>query len=242
MKVIITGRRFNVSNSLKNAIEEKLKQRIRVLYNNDLNFHVFLEKEKLNYSADITFVTGKKRFYFQMKAPTIGEAIDKLIDKLERQVRKHKERAQKYSHERVADKAASPALALCYTQVADGTRAELDVLLRLADSEQCIEVFYPEDNPARAEVVYQESEEHFILYGCDHEDGTWYQKQIYLSDDQISHTQIEDYYPESMDDDHAAAKLEKEELTFSLYKNTESNKVQAILRDQGSYRIYVLEK
>ena len=241
MNVIITGRRFNVSNSLKNAIEEKLKQRIRILDNQELNFHVFLEKEKLQYSADITFVTGRKRFYFQMKAPTIGEAVDKLIDRLERQVRKHKERAQGYSHERVADKGAVSS-AVRYEQIAEGICKELEVLLKLAGSEQEIEVFYPEDNPARAMVAYQESDELFILYGCDPEDGNWFHKQVYLAEEQIDRTDIEDYFPEPMDDAHAAAKLEKEALAFLLYRNTDSNKVQAVLRDQDGYPVYVLEK
>jgi len=241
MNVIITGRHFNVSNSLKNAIEEKLKQRIRVLYTSDLNFHVFLEKEKLEYIADIVFIAGKKRFYFQMKAPTIGEAIDKLIDKVERQLRKHKERAQRYSHERVADQDAGDP-ALNYTQVAEGVHAELDMLLALADSEKEIVVFYPEENSARAEIAYQESDELFILCGCDPEDNTWYQKQVLLANGQCGRMHIEDYYPESMDDAHAVKRLRKDELTFFVYKNSGSNKVQAVLREQDGYLIYVLEK
>jgi hypothetical protein len=149
---------------------------------------------------------------------------------------------QKYSHERVSDKDAGPSAALRYLQVPEGTRSELEVLLKLANSEQEIEVFYPEDNPARAMVAFQESEELFILYGCDHEDGTWFHKQVYLADEQIDRSHIEDYYPEPLDDEHSASRLEKEELAFFLYKSTNSNKVQVILRHQGAYLVYVLEK
>ena len=141
MNVIITGRHFNVSNSLKNAIEEKL-EKIRFFYDHVLQFHMALEKEKLNYKADITFIADGKKFYLQMKAPTISEALDKLVDKLERQVRKHKERIQGHSRDRMADKEVS-AGSVQYVEIASKPKAEIEVLLQLANSENEHEAFYP---------------------------------------------------------------------------------------------------
>jgi len=239
MNVVITGRRFNVSTGLKNAIEEKLG-RLRVLDNHDVHFHVLLEKEKLNYSADISFVLDRKKFYLQIKAPTLSEAIDTLVDKLERQVRKHKERAQSYSHERVADSAPPPALR--YTEPPPETQTELEVLLRLADSEYETEVFYPEENPAKAMAAQRDGDELFTLYGCDAEDGAWYCKQVYLADGQIDRTSIEDCRPEPMDDAEAVSKMEREQSGLLVYKNTGSNRIQALIRNQDSYLVYVLER
>lgn len=241
MNVIITGRHFNVSNSLKNAIEEKLGK-IRFFYDHVLQFHMALEKEKLNYKADITFIADGKKFYLQMKAPTISEALDKLVDKLERQVRKHKERIQGHSRDRMGEKDAIAAGSVQYVEIAAKPKAELEVLLQLANSESEHEAFYPEADAASAVVVLQESEELFTIYGCDSGNGRWYCKHVYLVDEQIDQTRIEDYTPEEMDDEQAIRRLNQSESQIMVYENNAGKKVQAVLRGQGGYLVFVLEK
>jgi putative sigma-54 modulation protein len=242
MNLIITGRRYNVSHGLKKAIEEKLG-RIRVLENQNVQFHVLLEKEKLNFIADISFVLDGKRFYFQTKEPTVAEAIDSLADKLERHIRKHKERVHthaRHTHDVSADTEA-PA-PFDYAEVPGELRSELDVALRLARSARETDVFYTEDNPACAMAALQESDELFAVYGCESGGKRWYCKHIYLAGDQIDHTRIEDCYPEPMDDRAAYSKIGKDAQTLLLYTNTRTNKVQAMLREEDTLRVYVLEK
>ena len=240
MNVIITGRHFNVSNSLKNAIEEKLGK-IRFFYDHVLQFHMALEKEKLNYKADITFIADGKKFYLQMKAPTISEALDKLVDKLERQVRKHKERIQGHSRDRMADKEVS-AGSVQYVEIASKPKAEIEVLLQLANSENEHEAFYPSAEAKSAVFVLQESEELFTLYGCEGDDARWYCKHVYLVEEQIDQTRIEDYSPEAMDDEQAIRRLNQSESQVVVYVNNAGGKVQAVLRGQGGYLVFVLEK
>ncbi|MDR2734725.1 MAG: ribosome-associated translation inhibitor RaiA [Spirochaetota bacterium] len=242
MNLIITGRRYNVSPGLKKAIEEKLG-RIRVLENQKMQFHVLLEKEKLNFIADISFVLDGKRFYFQTKEPTVAEAIDNLTDKLERHIRKHKERVHAHArntHTLTAD--TGEAAPFDYAEVSKELRSELDVVLHLANSDSGAEVFYSGDNPGCAMAALQESDELFAVYGCDPGGKCWYCKHIYLAGDQIDHTRIEDCYAEQMGDREAYAKIEKEAQTLLLYTNAESNKVQAMLREEDKLRIYILEK
>lgn len=241
MNVIITGRHFNVSNSLKNAIEEKLGK-IRFFYDHVLQFHIFLEKEKLNYKADITFIADGKKFYLQMKAPTISEAIDKLIDKLERQVRKHKERVQGHSRDRVAQREQSGAPSLQYVEVSAKPRAELEVLLQLANSEDEVSAFYPGEESRTAIAVLKESDELFTLYGCDPDDSRWYCKHVYLVDEQVDQTRIEDFQPEGMTDVQAVSRLEQTEAVLLVYENVDAKKVQAVLRGSNGYDVFVLEK
>jgi putative sigma-54 modulation protein len=227
---------------LKNAIEEKLG-RIRVLENQNAQFHVLLEKEKLHFIADIGFVLDGKRFYFQTKEPTVAEAIDSLMDKLERHVRKHKERVHTHTHDRAAVKRETAPILFEYIEVNRGLRSELDVALQLADSDREAEVFFSEDTPdsRTAMAALKESDEHFAIYGSVPGEGRWYCKQLYLTDDEIDHTRIEDCYPESMDDREALAKMENEPHALLLYTNAETHKVQAMLREQHAMHIYILE-
>ena len=241
MNVIITGRHFNVSNSLKNVIEEKL-EKIRFFYDHVLQFQVFLEKEKLNYKADITFIADGKKFYLQMKSPTISEAIDKLIDKLERQVRKHKEKIQGHSRERVSQHEISAAPSLQYLEIPLKPKAELEVLLQLASSESESAAFYPTEDSKTAVVVFQESEDLFTLYGCDPDDNRWYSKQVYLVDEEIDQTRIEDFQPESMEDVQAIGRLDQSESAIFVYENSSAKKVQAVLNGASGYDVFVLEK
>jgi len=242
MNLIITGRRYNVSHGLKKAIEEKLG-RIRVLENQNTQFHVLLEKEKLNFIADISFVLDGKRFYFQAKEPTVAEAIDSLADKLERHVRKHKERAHTHArHTHAVPADTGNGVPADYAEVSAGLRSELDEVLKLANSENETVVFYPEDNPECAMAALQESDELFAVYGCFPDGKRWYCKHIYLADEQVDHTRIEDCYPEVMGDREAYAKIGKEEQAFLLYAGAESNKVQAMLREEDKFNIYILER
>ncbi|HOG65027.1 MAG TPA: ribosome-associated translation inhibitor RaiA, partial [Spirochaetota bacterium] len=241
MNVIITGRHFNVSNSLKNAIEEKLGK-IRFFYDHVLQFHVFLEKEKLNYKADVTFIADGKKFYLQMKAPTISEAIDKLVDKLERQVRKHKERLQCHSREKIAHGEQGGVPSLQYIEVSNKPKAELEVLIQLANSEDESVAFYPSEESSTAVVVFKESDELFTLYGCDPDDKRWYCKHVYLVDEQVDQTRIEDYQPDSLNDVQAVGRLAQGESAILVYQNADAKKVQAVLRGNGGYEVFVLEK
>lgn len=241
MNVIITGRHFNVSNTLKNAIEEKLGK-IRYFYDHVLQFQVFLEKEKLNYKVDITFIADGKKFYLQMRAPTISEAIDKLIDKLERQVRKHKERLQQHSRERVTQNEQSGAPSLQYREVALAPKVELEALLQLANSEDEISVFYPSEGSRSAIIALQESDELFTLYGCDPDDERWYCKHVYLVNEEVDQTRIEDFQPTAMTDLQACTQLGRSEAVLLVYENTEAKKIQAIFKGSDEYEVFVLEK
>jgi len=184
-----------------------------------------------------------KRFYFQTKEPTVAEAIDSLADKLERHIRKHKERVHTHvRHAHIVPADTGEPAPFDYAVVNSKTSPELDVVLRLAGSAREAEVFYSEDSPGCAMVALQESDELFAVYGCDPGGKSWYCKHIYLAGDQIDHTRIEDFYPENMNDREAFAKMGKEAQTLLLYTNAESNKVQAILREEDALRIYILEK
>ena len=91
MQISISGHHVDVTDSMKNYVEEKM-QKLERHFDHVVDVHVILTVEKLRQKAEATVhVNGAKLF-----ADAINEdmyaAIDALIDKLDRQVVKHKEK------------------------------------------------------------------------------------------------------------------------------------------------------
>ena len=91
MNLTVTGRHLDVTSSLRHYINEKM-ERLERHFDNVTNIHVILSVEKLRQRAEATInLTGGRIF-----ADTVDEdmyaAIDGLVDKLERRVRKYKEK------------------------------------------------------------------------------------------------------------------------------------------------------
>jgi putative sigma-54 modulation protein len=91
MQINLTGHHVDITDALKGYVENKF-ERLARHFDNVIAIHVILSVEKLRQKAEATLhVNGAKVF-----ADSIHEdmyaAIDTLIDKLDRQVLKHKEK------------------------------------------------------------------------------------------------------------------------------------------------------
>ncbi len=103
MQINLTGHHIDITEPLKDYVDNKFKRLARH-FDHVINVHVILSVEKLRQKAEATLhINGAKVF-----ADSIHEdmyaAIDGLIDKLDRQVLRHKEKRQ--SHRGVAKPAA----------------------------------------------------------------------------------------------------------------------------------------
>ena len=91
MNIIITGRHLELTNNLKNYAEEKI-QKFKKYLNNITEAAVTRSVEKYRHKAEaILRVNG---FLIQAESIT-GEmysSIDEVVEKLERQVKKYKEK------------------------------------------------------------------------------------------------------------------------------------------------------
>ena len=106
MNIIITGRHLELTNNLKNYAEEKI-QKFKKYLNNITEAAVTLSVEKYRHKAEaILRVNG---FLIQAESIT-GEmysSIDEVVEKLERQVKKYKEK--QVSHRKGEEKTAITA-------------------------------------------------------------------------------------------------------------------------------------
>jgi len=97
MRIDIVGHQIEVTPALRNAIVskfEKLERHSETL----LDGRVTLSIEKLEQKVDATLNLSGHTIHAAASAPDMYSAIDILLDKLDRQVVKHKEKATRHYH------------------------------------------------------------------------------------------------------------------------------------------------
>jgi putative sigma-54 modulation protein len=91
MQINITGHHVDITPALRAYVEEKL-ERLERHFDNITNAHVILEIEKDRQKAEATINVSRGRVYADSENENMYAAIDSLVDKLGRQIKKHKEK------------------------------------------------------------------------------------------------------------------------------------------------------
>ena len=95
MQVSITGHHVEVTEALKAYVEEKINK-IKRHFDNVVDVHVILTVEKLEQKAEATVqISGAKLFADDVQED-MYVAIDNMVDKLDRQIVKYKEKNQNH--------------------------------------------------------------------------------------------------------------------------------------------------
>lgn len=93
MQVSVTGHHVDVTDSLRDYVNSKL-ERLERHFDHVTNVHVILsvEDEKLRQKAEATLHLSGGNVFADSVQENMYAAIDSLVDKLDRQVKKHKEK------------------------------------------------------------------------------------------------------------------------------------------------------
>ncbi|MFO7602953.1 MAG: ribosome-associated translation inhibitor RaiA [Gammaproteobacteria bacterium] len=92
MQLNVTGHHIDLTDSLQNYVESKI-EKIERHIDNVTNVHVILSVEKQRHRAEATIHVAGANIFADSENDDMYVAIDALIDKLDRQVKKHKEKA-----------------------------------------------------------------------------------------------------------------------------------------------------
>jgi putative sigma-54 modulation protein len=106
MQVTVTFRHMESSDALRAYATEKTARLEKYLFE-PVEVHWVLSVEKIRHIADLTIVANKVSMKAEAKTSDMYSAIDGVIDKIERQVRRHKEKVK--DHKPKAPQKASPA-------------------------------------------------------------------------------------------------------------------------------------
>ena len=91
MQITITGHHIDVTPALKNSVEEKFT-RLERHFDMVTDAHVILTVEKLRHKAEAKVHYRGGSVYADSVEPDMYAAIDSLVDKLDRRVKKSKEK------------------------------------------------------------------------------------------------------------------------------------------------------
>lgn len=102
MQLNVTGHHVDVTASLRNYVESKI-EKIERHFEHVSDVHCILTVEKMRHKAEATVQVNGGRLYADATEEDMYAAIDGLVDKLDRQIKKHKEKLSDH-HARDADK------------------------------------------------------------------------------------------------------------------------------------------
>ncbi len=95
MQISITGHHLEVTDSLRAYVETKF-QKLERHFDHVTDVHVILGVEKLNKKAEATVHISGATLFAEDHQEDMYAAIDNLVDKLDRQLIKHKEKITKH--------------------------------------------------------------------------------------------------------------------------------------------------
>ena len=104
MHINLTGHHVDVTEALKGYVDNKF-ERLARHFDHVINAHVILSVEKLAQKAEATLNVNGGKLFADSVHEDMYAAIDTLIDKLDRQILRHKEKKSSY---RGAAAAAAP--------------------------------------------------------------------------------------------------------------------------------------
>ncbi|KPK56036.1 MAG: hypothetical protein AMS22_02395 [Thiotrichales bacterium SG8_50] len=91
MQLNVTGHHIEVTPALRDYVTSKL-ERLARYFDNVTNVHVVLSVEKLRHKAEATMNVSGANLFADSEDQDMYAAIDSLTDKLDRQIKKHKEK------------------------------------------------------------------------------------------------------------------------------------------------------
>ena len=107
MQLSVTGHHVEITPALRSYLEKKCERLVRH-FDQLIDAHWVLTVEKLRQKAEATLHARGETIHAVAEDADMYAAIDALADKLERLVRKHKEKATDH-HAAEAQKSARPA-------------------------------------------------------------------------------------------------------------------------------------
>jgi len=95
MQVSLSGHHVEITDSMRNYVNEKI-ERLDRHFDQALDIHIVLTVEKLRHRAEATLHVSGNNLHAEDVQETMYAAIDGVIDKLDRQGKKHKEKLKQH--------------------------------------------------------------------------------------------------------------------------------------------------
>jgi ribosome hibernation promoting factor len=98
MNLNLTGRHLEITPAIRQHVTDKLAK-IKSHFDNVIDVNIVLSVEKLQQKAEASMHVSGKTIFVECEDANLYVAIDNLIDRLDRQVIKHKEKFATRRHD-----------------------------------------------------------------------------------------------------------------------------------------------
>jgi len=95
MQISVTGHHIDVTSALKSYVESRF-EKLERHFDHVTDVHVVLNVEKMIHKAEATVQISGAKLFAEDNQDDMYAAIDGLSDKLDRQIKKHKEKNTKH--------------------------------------------------------------------------------------------------------------------------------------------------
>ncbi len=92
MQLNLSGHHIDITPALRDYVTSKLLERLERHFDNMTNMYVVLSVEKVRQKAEATLHVSGAKLFADAEHEDMYAAIDMLADKLDKQVKKHKEK------------------------------------------------------------------------------------------------------------------------------------------------------
>ncbi len=198
MNISITGRHLEVTPSLKEYVQKKV-EKVKYYFEHIINVHVILEVRKLMHCAEVTILSDEKTFFCEVSSNDMYESIDLLFGKIERQIRRNKEKYSQRKAKSLASNFTSQSdvkepESLVITkvkEVAPKPMTEHEAILQLALNNHNFEIFNEEKEAMIESIALKKENNIYAL--IQRNSGKWFKREIKLESDEIVEIEKSDY-------------------------------------------------
>jgi putative sigma-54 modulation protein len=102
MKITVTFRHMDTTEALKQYAIDKI-EKVERYFDKPISVHVVLSVEKINHIADVTIATKGATIKVTESTNDMYASIDMVIDKIERKLKRHKDKVKDHKHKSVSE-------------------------------------------------------------------------------------------------------------------------------------------
>lgn len=102
MRITITARHFKLTEDLREFAENEVR-RLKKYYNNIMDVEIILGWEKKDRLTEINIKVDGNRLSAHERSDDMKKSLVLVVDKLERQILKHKAKRRGFEHESIVD-------------------------------------------------------------------------------------------------------------------------------------------
>ena len=191
MDITITGRHLEITPSLKEYVHKKT-EKIKYYFEHIINVNVVLEVRKLLHIAELTVISDERNFFCEVKSNDMYESIDLIFDKIERQIRRNKEKFKNRKiksissnfTENSSDTQDENTLSITkIKEVSPKPMTEHEAILQLALNNHQFEIFNEEKEGMRESIALKTDNNLFTLIQQQNEG--WLKRNVKLKDNHL---------------------------------------------------------